>query len=49
MTIVESFEKAPIEIMVSVLAARPEKVVFLGDVAQMKDSVQKYREVEQLV
>lgn len=45
MTIVESFEKAPIENMVSVLAARPEKVVFLGDVAQMKDSVQKYREV----
>lgn len=45
MTIVESFEKTPIENMVSVLAARPEKVVFLGDVVQMKDSVQKYREV----
>ena len=45
MTIVESFEKAPIENMISVLAARPEKVIFLGDVAQMRCSVQKYREI----
>ena len=45
MTIVESFEKAPIENMISVLAARPEKVIFLGDAAQMRGPVQKYREI----
>lgn len=45
MIIVESFEKAPIENMVSVLAAKPEKVIFLGDGAQMTDAVQKYREI----
>lgn len=45
MTIVESFEKAPIENMISVLAARPEKVIFLGDVAQMRGPIQKYREI----
>ena len=45
MTIVESFEKAPIENMISVLAAKPEKVIFLGDAAQMRGPVQKYREV----
>ena len=45
MTIVESFEKAPIENMISVLAAKPEKVIFLGDAAQMRGPVQKYREI----
>lgn len=45
MTIVESFEKAPIENMISVLAAKPEKVIFLGDAVQMRDEVQKYREI----
>lgn len=45
MTIVESFEKAPIENMISVLAAKPEKVIFLGDAVQMRDSIQKYREI----
>jgi len=45
MTIVESFEKAPIENMISVLAAKPEKVVFLGDAAQMRGPVQKYRSI----
>ena len=45
MTIVESFEKAPIENMISVLAARPEKVIFLGDAAQMRGPVQKYRDI----
>jgi len=45
MTIVESFEKAPIENMISVLAARPEKVIFLGDAAQMRGPIQKYREI----
>ena len=45
MTIIESFEKAPIENMISVLAARPEKVIFLGDAAQMRGPIQKYREI----
>ena len=45
MIIVESFEKAPIENMVSVLAAKPDKVIFLGDVAQMREPVQKYRTI----
>ena len=43
--IIESFEKAPIENMISALAARPEKVIFLGDVAQMRGSVQKYKDI----
>ena len=42
MTIVESFEKAPIENMISVLAARPDKVIFLGDVALMRSPVKVY-------
>ena len=45
MIIVESFEKAPIENMISVLAAKPEKVVFLGDAAQMREPVRKYQEI----
>lgn len=45
MTIVESFEKAPIENMVSVLAAKPDKVIFLGDVALMKNPIQVYEKI----
>ena len=45
MTIVESFEKAPIENMVSVLAAKPDKVVLLGDVVQMRGPAQKYSDI----
>lgn len=45
MTIVESFEKAPIENMISVLAAKPEKVIFLGDAVQMRDPVRKYKDI----
>ena len=45
MIIVESFEKAPIENMISVLAARPDKVIFLGDTVQMSGPVQKYKEI----
>jgi len=45
MTIVESFEKAPIENMISALAVRPEKVIFLGDAAQMRGAVQRYKDI----
>ena len=38
MIIVQSFEKAPIENMISALACKPEKVIFLGEISQMKKS-----------
>lgn len=44
MTIVESFEKAPIENIVSVLASRPDRVIFLGDATQMNNPVRVYKE-----
>ena len=43
MTIIECFEKAPIENMISTLAARPDKLVFIGDESQMTKSLTVYK------
>lgn len=45
MVIVESFEKTPIENMISVLAAKPDKVIFLGDAAYMRKPIQVYEKI----
>lgn len=45
MTIVESFEKAPIENLISVLTSKPQKVIYLGDVSQMKPSMIVYERI----
>lgn len=45
MTIIESFEKAPIENMISVLTSKASKVIFLGEVSQMKNAVKVYERV----
>ncbi|MBQ8803378.1 MAG: DUF1887 family protein [Tyzzerella sp.] len=42
MTIIESFEKAPIENMISVLTSKARKVIFLGELSQMKNAVEVY-------
>ncbi|MBQ8768893.1 MAG: DUF1887 family protein [Oscillospiraceae bacterium] len=42
MTIVEFFEKTPFENMISCLTAKPDKVIFLGDTAQMKKTIPVY-------
>ena len=42
MTIVEFFEKSPFENMISCLTAKPDKVIFLGDVAQMSKTIPVY-------
>lgn len=43
MTIVEFFEKTPFENMISCLATRPKKVIFLGRELQMKEPIKRYR------
>lgn len=43
MTIVECFEKAPIENMVSSLASNPEKLIFVGVESEMKKSAAAYQ------
>ena len=43
MTIVEFFEKSPVENMISTLAVKPEKVIFLGDTEQMKKEIPNYQ------
>ena len=45
MTIIESFEKAPIENLISALTSNPKKVIYLGDVAQMKSAVIVYEKL----
>ena len=45
MTIIESFEKAPIENIISVLTSKPKKVIYLGDVSQMKPSMIVYERI----
>lgn len=42
MTIIESFGKAPIENMISVLTSKPHKVILLGELAQMRNTVKVY-------
>lgn len=42
MTIVEFFEKTPFENMISSLTAKPDKVIFLGDLAQMSKTIPVY-------
>ncbi len=42
MTIVEFFEKSPIENMISCLAAKPDKVIFLGDMEAMGKEIPTY-------
>lgn len=44
MTIIECFEKSPIENMISTLTAKPEKLIFVGIENQMIDTVQRYKE-----
>ena len=39
---IESFEKAPIENLISVLTSKPKKVIYLGEVSQMKASMIVY-------
>ena len=45
MTIIESFEKAPIENLISVLTSKPKKVIYLGEVSQMKASMIVYEKI----
>lgn len=45
MTIIESFEKAPIENLISVLTCKPKKVIYLGDISQMKASMIVYERI----
>lgn len=45
MTIIESFEKAPIENLISVLTSKPKKVIYLGDVSQMKAAMVVYERI----
>lgn len=45
MTIIESFEKAPIENLISVLTTKPQKVIYLGEVSQMKASMIVYEKI----
>lgn len=45
MTIIESFEKAPIENVISVLTSKPTKVIYLGEVSQMKSSMIVYEKI----
>lgn len=45
MTIIESFEKAPIENLISVLTSKPKKVIYLGEVSQMKASMIIYEKI----
>lgn len=42
MTIIEFFEKSPFENMISCLASKPDKVIFLGDMAQMNKVIPTY-------
>lgn len=42
MTIVEFFEKSPFENMISCLTAKPDKVIFLGDLEQMNKAIPTY-------
>ena len=42
MTIVEFFEKSPFENMISCLACKPEKVIFMGDLKQMDIVIPTY-------
>lgn len=42
MTIVEFFEKAPIENMIATLSSRPEKLIFVGVESLMKKSIKVY-------
>lgn len=45
MTIIESFEKEPIENIISALASRLDRVIFLGDASQMEKSIQVYERI----
>lgn len=45
MTIIESFEKAPIENLISVLTTKPQKVIYLGEVSQMKAAMTVYEKI----
>ena len=44
MTIVEFFEKSPFENMISCLTAKPDKVIFLGDLEQMNETLPRYEQ-----
>ena len=43
MTLVELFERTPIENMISALTLSPEKIIFVGVPSQMRTPVQRYR------
>lgn len=45
MTIIESFEKVPIENLISVLTSKPKKVIYLGEVSQMKTAMIVYEKI----
>lgn len=42
MTVVEFFEKSPFENMISCLAVKPQKLIFLGEKTQMCESIATY-------
>lgn len=43
MTIIESFEKAPIDNIISALESRADKIIFLGDIIQMDRAASIYK------
>lgn len=45
MTLIECFEKPPIENMISALAARPDKIIFIGEASQMSRAVPLYEKL----
>lgn len=45
MTLIECFEKPPIENMISALAAQPDKVIFIGDASQMSKVIPLYEKL----